>query len=332
MIPNSVTSIGSSAFERCTGLVEVIIGDGVRNYEVETDDPDFPEEESSYSVSGIGTWAFRNCTNLKRVTIGRNVESFGNDAFDGCSNIEEIICRAATPPTFYQNSTFGSYTGTLYVPSASLSAYQSSGSSWTKFATITDKVSITLNELDGTFYATYCTTADLDFSGLSGVKAYVAAGRGSDDKGDYVELEQVTSVPAGTGILLIGERGTCEVPFVLTDEPIEDNLLVGTLTPQELQTTTDDGHTNYVLGSKNGAVGFYKTQPGTIAAHKAYLQLPSGASGVRLVFGDGFTTAIDQPSLQPSSSGAPVYNLSGQRVAAPQRGIYVVGGKKVVIK
>ena len=315
-IPDGVTTIGEEAFASCRGLTDVIIGDG---------------------VSDIGIFAFEQCNSLKRVTIGRNVASLDNGAFDHCLNIEEIICRAATPPTFGYPP-FRSYTSTVYVPSASLSAYQSS-SSWSQFTTITDKVSITLNESDGTFYATYCTTADLDFTGVEGVKAYIATKDklNSDDEGTYVELQPVAKVPAGTGILLIGEGGTCDVPFVLTDDPIEDNLLVGTLTATALtQTTVKDGvsYTNYVLGSKNGVVGFYKTQEGTIAAHKAYLQLPKDdVNGVRLVIGNGFETGIEATARQEDATqdGA-VYNLRGQRVETPQRGLYIVNGKKVVLK
>ena len=63
-IPNSVTSIGSYAFEGCTGLTSVTIG---------------------YSVTSIGSYAFEGCTGLTSVTIGNSVTSIGNRAFEYCS-------------------------------------------------------------------------------------------------------------------------------------------------------------------------------------------------------------------------------------------------------
>ena len=343
IIPNSVTYLGHYAFKGCTSLTEVVIGDGVTDV-VSDEVPDGWREGEEYTILGFGFYAFKKCTSLKTVTIGRNVINICNYAFEDCMNIEEIICRAATPPTFNSNiDTFMSdlrNTCTVYVPQGSLMAYKSSNSSWnTRFSKITDKVSITLNESNGKGYATYCTTADLDFTKVEGVKAYVATKDDvkSDEDGTYIELQSVTNVPAGTGIMLIGTKGTHEIPFVLTGESIENNLLVGTLTETALTPTTEkDGvsYTNYVLGNGNSGVGFYKTKEGSIAAHKAYLQLPSNnVNGVRLVIGDGFETGIGVTTRQESApqDGA-VYNLRGQRVEKPQHGLYIVNGKKVVLK
>ena len=68
-IPDSVTSIGSSAFSGCTGLTSITIPD---------------------SVTSIGQQAFRNCTGLTSVTIGNSVTSIGSSAFSGCSGLTGI--------------------------------------------------------------------------------------------------------------------------------------------------------------------------------------------------------------------------------------------------
>ena len=74
-IPKSVTSIGSSAFSGCTGLPSVIIPN---------------------SVTSIGSRAFDNCTGLTAVTIPNSVTSIGSDAFYGCHFVKESFINNST--------------------------------------------------------------------------------------------------------------------------------------------------------------------------------------------------------------------------------------------
>lgn len=69
VIPNNITSIGSSAFSRCNGLTDITIPD---------------------SVTSIGKFAFYNCSSLTSVTIGNSVTSIGNATFYGCSKLTSI--------------------------------------------------------------------------------------------------------------------------------------------------------------------------------------------------------------------------------------------------
>ena len=69
IIPNSVTSIGSSAFSGCSGLTSVTIPN---------------------SVTSIGSSAFWYCSGLTSVTIGSGVTSIGSSAFSGCSGLTSV--------------------------------------------------------------------------------------------------------------------------------------------------------------------------------------------------------------------------------------------------
>jgi len=73
-IPDSVTSIGTRAFEGCGGLESVIITD---------------------SVTSIEKKAFYNCFSLASVTIGNNVETIGEMAFCECISLAKIIIPAS---------------------------------------------------------------------------------------------------------------------------------------------------------------------------------------------------------------------------------------------
>ena len=68
-IPDSVTSIGSYAFYRCSRLTSVTIDNG---------------------VTSIGKYAFCHCTNLTSVTIPNSVTSIGDYAFDDCYKLVEV--------------------------------------------------------------------------------------------------------------------------------------------------------------------------------------------------------------------------------------------------
>ena len=68
-IPDSVTSIGNNVFLSCSGLTSITIPDG---------------------VTSIGFYAFEDCSGLKSITIPKGVTSIGNGAFSYCSSLTSI--------------------------------------------------------------------------------------------------------------------------------------------------------------------------------------------------------------------------------------------------
>ncbi|MBR1932819.1 MAG: hypothetical protein IJ841_03945 [Prevotella sp.] len=182
---------------------------------------------------------------------------------------------------------------------------------------------------------TYCPIEDVDFSGMSGLKAYTATGY---DHG-VLTVSRVLNAPAGTGLLIVGEAGTTyQVPYAQTTG-YYINLLHGLMEDTWLNPTEDD-QTNYVLGKKNGVTTFYRlSAAGTVGAGKAYLQLPTSVVGnndaggrpMRIVADDETTgiseTLTSEGTLPPSRC----YNLKGMRVDRPAGGIYIIDGRKVFI-
>ena len=172
-------------------------------------------------------------------------------------------------------------------------------------------------------YATYCSEYALDFSNVEGLTAYTAT-----IANDQVTFTPATKVPAGEGVLLKGvllkeAANTYKVPAIASAEAIENDF-VGVLTATEVAAPI------FVLLNGESGVGFYKTtQTFTVGAHTAYLPAKAGARS--FIGFDNTTTAIEGVADVKGHNGE-VYNLQGQRVAKAQKGLYIVNGKKMVIK
>lgn len=187
-------------------------------------------------------------------------------------------------------------------------------------------VTITLNSLIETF----SSGKDLDFSGVPGLRAYTATGFHRLD-GD-VMMSRVDDVPAGEGLLLMGEPGTYEVP-VRKSYSYYANLLVATPDTTVIAQTSD-GYANYLLSFKDGFAGFCRAEDGSIlTAGKAYLHIPSGEVSetrrVKIKFDDN-PNAVD--SFFGETEEGAIFNLAGQRMDRLQKGINIRNGKKIVIK
>ena len=80
---------------------------------------------------------------------------------------------------------------------------------------------------------------------------------------------------------------------------------------------------------------FHPVNAGTIAAGKAYLPasaVPAASAPELAIVFDGQTTGIQGVEAQKQVENGVFYNLAGQRVAQPTKGLYIVNGKKVVVK
>jgi len=163
-------------------------------------------------------------------------------------------------------------------------------------------------------FVTFSSTKNVKIQGVTAYKAKV--------NGNYVALEEVTEVPAGQAVIIEAEANDYELPVIDSAAAIEDNDL-------KVSDGTVTGDNIYVLANKNSVVGFYKLGAGvTVPAGKAYLQVE--AAGRDFIGFGTETTGIK--NVESVKGEGEVYNLKGQRVAAPTKGLYVVDGKKVVLK
>ncbi len=128
-IPSSVTSIGSGAFQGCSGLTSVTVPSSVTSIPTAC----FNGCSSLTSITipssvtsiGSGNWinasqingAFQNCTSLTSITIPSSVTSIGLAAFQGCSGLTSAIFQGNAPTPQDDNSVFsGDTLATAYYP------------------------------------------------------------------------------------------------------------------------------------------------------------------------------------------------------------------------
>ena len=173
-------------------------------------------------------------------------------------------------------------------------------------------------------YATFVATGNVTIP--SGVTAYTVKLDG--ESLTYTALDASTVIPEGTALLLNGEAKTYEFPYTLaTASTITDNSLKASTG----EGVTADG-TQYILANVDGTLGFYQATKGTtIAAGKAYLEVPAETAKAVKFFGIGTTTGISNVSTTTADKGA-YYNLQGMKVVRPAKGIFIHNGKKLVIK
>ncbi len=122
IIPNSVTTIGNSAFSGCIGLTSITIPD---------------------SVTNIGTSAFSGCTGLTSITIPDSVTMIGNSAFSGCIGLTSITIPDSV--TTIENSAFSGCTGlkSITIPNSIKSISYSAFGKCTGLTSITIPDSVT---------------------------------------------------------------------------------------------------------------------------------------------------------------------------------------------
>ena len=140
----------------------------------------------------------------------------------------------------------------------------------------------------------------------------------------YVELTQLAGAAANTAVVLKADAGNYTATVKSVAAPDANDLQVSD------GNIAGDG-TIYVLANKNSTVGFYKLADGVkVPVGKAYLQITKSAAPDFLGF-DGGTTSISELNVKGQVNGE-VFNLAGQRVAQPAKGLYIVNGKKVIFK
>ena len=161
--------------------------------------------------------------------------------------------------------------------------------------------------------------------------------------GDYLVLTKITTdiIPDSTGVVIYRDGESYDVaPTEATthdfkivaypESPVTNSRFSGGAA------TVYKGENSYTLQLDNteGGIGVaFKPAAPTIPGFKAYLQFESAqqAQSLRIRFAGGTATEIEMPIANGQQPTA-IYDLQGRRVLNPTKGMYIVNGKKVVVK
>ncbi len=196
------------------------------------------------------------------------------------------------------------------------------------------KTTVTDTKITGTITASGYNSFSSYFPlNLTGVKAYKITGV---DNANKVVMSEVTgSVPAQTGLLLEGTAGAdfTLLPTSAATTAPAGNLLVAL--PNGGQVAKAESGTNYVFGWEDASKpGFFRVNDvlPTLGAGKAYLHVPAAEAPFLSIDLGGETTGVKSLTPTLSQEEGAYYTLDGRRVSQPTKGLYIVNGKKVMVK
>ena len=309
-VPDGVTKIGPYAFSGCSNLASVTIANSVTTIY----DNAFSWCTNLTSVSlpnslqRIGYSTFKYCTNLESITIPSSVTYIDQDAFTGCSKLGTVSLNSN--PSIYTTAFPSGTTVTM-----NLSAKEgATGEYWTTF---------------------YNQNYNFEISDAGGQNTQIFKAALNDTKLTLTELGDDLGedkiITKNKAVIL--KSTTSPMVFTLTtsdsgNDYDTDNSLSGV---SSASGQTANGN-QFVLNKGSQGVGFYRMTSGkVIGVGKAYLTYSGALAPEFLGFDE--TTGINAVNGSESMvNGSEIYNLNGQRVENPTKGLYIVNGKKVVIK
>lgn len=333
VIPEDVEHIAAEAFYNCKSLEKIVIPDAVQT---------------------IGYNAFYGCTSLTSITFGAGVRELGREALPwqnlslDSPYLETIVFRGATPPTFtfpyseYELSQYHMCTQ-LLVPEGSLAAYQSADV-WKNFIFIAEGEEMVEFESDGILYRAVV--------GDDYAMVRPRPGKDSASEGDDFVYEGMISVYPDSVVIpetvwydgkeyivnAIGELAFCGcdlnyLSIPATVEKVGYRGLGANFKGVVICHATTPPHYDSGWNILNDAV---------LRVPRESMELYEQAPFWQVFFEHANVEAIeDAAGIENVEANAPymqtdaVYDLSGRRITDTEHlksGVYIVGGKKVVIR
>ncbi|MBP3834680.1 MAG: leucine-rich repeat domain-containing protein [Prevotella sp.] len=351
---NSYTSFYDYAFYGCTNLTKV----KARNpYLVNQcafygcskllgiDNNDNPTRVYLCYTQNVGANAFRNCSSITTVYTTTSLTSIAANAFNGCSNLASITLNTENPPTLGADAFTGIKSGATFVlnptNSYKFAKNYANSESWKVLFDATNNYKYYLHAYvnKSKQYGTVSCDLPLYFLFFSTVEALYKV-IAADDAYSYLKAVSSRKLPANTGAV-IEKKSTytatgmqVRVLFDGTENTADwsDNQLVANVT-ENTNFVGNEGNTwNLILNDGT----FVKAKDGPLAAGLAYLPVTfEGGEAKELSLTTDEPTGIKTiDNGEPTVDNGAWYTIDGTRLQGEptMKGIYVRGGKKVVVK
>ena len=338
-IPNSVTSIGDMAFYECSGLTSIKIPS---------------------SVSSIGKMVFVNCSGLTSITIPSSVTSIGEGAFADCSGLYDVFCYANDVPTTYSYVFYNLILNyiTLHVPAESIEKY-SSVKPWKSFKLIVPLPQL-IYKVDGEIYKSMTpmigdvivpeealTKEGYTFSGWSeipetmpaenvtvtgtfAINKYKLTYKVDDEVYKTYDIDYSTSITPETAPTKEGYTfsGWSEIP---TTMPAHDVTVTGTFAINQYTITYKIDDEVYQTESVDyGSTITPPNAPEREGYTFEWIDVPETMPAHDITIIGSYTSGIN--AIRMEAENGKVFDLNGRQVKTPGKGVYIINGRKVVIK
>lgn len=170
-------------------------------------------------------------------------------------------------------------------------------------------------------YATLIAPVALEIP--AGVEVYTAAFE--DGKAKLTSISDV--IPANIGVVVKAAQGTYNFK-ITTRENVATSALSGV--PNTANVASESAA--FILANGKHGVGFYKLSSAnrTIHGFRAFYTAPAEAQAVSAFLLEDNVTGIEE--IETSADKAPIYDLSGRRVAKAEKGVYIQNGRKIFVK
>lgn len=315
--------IGAMAFAYSTRLTE-------------DENGDLNVEPVDYKIKDVVFTAYLNYNTRNGAVYWTLPEEF--NAYDSKGGTQKIYVLKSSCRTITDKDVWGDYaSGVDYkIPGISLK---------NKYGTFAREFDVDLNDYfteNSNGHVAAFTSAD---------SITFIPGKGDYGEGKYqihmnsidVSGNEGTYIPANTGVLLkVMDDGTAATPedfyyCIGEEDGYHDDQEEGLMHGVTVRPQTITGDNIYVM--QGGLFRYVNTGSVEMPVHKAYLQADGIPAGAKIAFSfDDDSTATDvmgpngEIMFPEEEDNAPIYNLSGQRVSNPTRGVYIRKGKKIVIK
>lgn len=270
-----------------------------------------------------GTYQFTvNITAANRRSLG--IRQSTNDQIVSVGTSNEDMKTGVKSASF----TLDKETSDLYINGANSGTVKTNQSEDFDYVLIKKVVPESLSgTIASSGYSTLSSAYGLNFANATASEGELVAYAVTEIKQDKVVMTSVDEMSANQGVVLKGTaNATYTIPVKLGAAYEGTNLLKAAV-----EATPVGADEAYIL---KGGKFIMVTAASTVPAGKAYLlasDIPAGAREMTFVFNDDTTTGISNVNAEKMLNGD-FFDLQGRRVATPQKGLYIVSGKKVIIK